>query len=227
MTQLDINLLKQIIDLAEKFEDETIDNAYPCDIEGFKSWISNFELKKNPSTGAEPEWEGKENGRTAESFISTLLVHLNRYAKNYSKSAIANSDFHTQDEFSYMINLKAFGSMTKTELIKKNIHDKSSGILIINRLIKQGWIEQTNSEIDKRSKVLHITEEGRSALDNQMERIRHATQIVSGDLTHTEKMELIRILIKLDKFHQPIFSRNIDSQNLVETVYKDYSFGKN
>jgi hypothetical protein len=61
----------------------------------------------------------KENGRSPESVISTLLVHMNRYAKTYSKSAIAGSGFNTQEEFIYLINLKAFGSMTKMELIKK------------------------------------------------------------------------------------------------------------
>jgi hypothetical protein len=33
-----------------------------------------------------------------------------------------------------------------------------------------------------------------------MEKIRQATNIVAGNLTHTEKMELIRILNKLDRF---------------------------
>lgn len=223
---MNFNLLKDIIDLTEKFEINNKDKTYHTDIEGFKSWISNNETKKDPNIN-EPIWNGKEQGRTPESVISTLLVHLNRYAKTYSKSAIANSDFITQDEFSYLINLKAFGSMTKMELIKKNIHDKSSGILIINRLIKQGWIDQSDSQIDKRSKVLNITEAGKRALENQMEKIRKASQIVTGNLTQPEKMELIRILSKLEKFHQPIFSRNIDNQKLLETVYKDYPFGEN
>lgn len=34
------------------------------------------------------------------------------------------------------INLKVLETMTKMELIKKNIQDKSSGILIINQLVK-------------------------------------------------------------------------------------------
>lgn len=117
--------------------------------------------------------------------------------------------------------------MTKIELIKRNIQDKSSGILIINRLINQGWIEQSDSKEDKRSKVLNITQAGKLALESQMEKIRNATKIVSGNLDYPEKIELIRILDKLDKFHQPIFARNIESPKLIETVYEDYSFEKN
>ena len=224
---MNFGIIKDVIQLVEDFDSENKNQVYSSDLEGFKNWIIDGKINNNNLKIAEPTWEGKENGRSPEGVISTLLVHLNRYAKTYSKSAISDSDFHTQDEFSYLINLKAFGSMTKMELIKKNIQDKSSGILIINRLIKQGWIEQTNSQTDKRSKVISITESGKSALENQMEKIRNASNIVTGNLTHSEKMELIRILDKLDQFHKPIFARNIESPKLLETVYQDYSFGKN
>ena len=219
--------IKEIISLAEKFDSKNQGHFYTNDINGFKSWITDTELSKRTTESPEQIWLGKEYGRSPESVISTLLVHLNRYAKTYSKSAIAGSDFKTQDEFSYLINLKAFGSMTKMELIKKNIQDKSSGILIINRLINQGWIQQSDSKEDKRSKVLNITEAGKSALENQMEKIRNATRIVSGNLNQSEKMELIRILDKLEKFHHPIFLKNIDSQKLLDAVNEQYSFGKN
>lgn len=225
--KMNFNLIKDVIDLVEDFDSENKDQVYSSNIEGFKKWILDGNINKEGLEIDEPIWEGKENGRSPESVISTLIIHMNRYAKTYSKSAIADSDFNTQEEFIYLINLQAFGDMTKTELIKKNIQDKSSGILIINRLIKQGWIKQTNSQTDKRSKVLQITENGKITLENQMEKIRNATKIVTGNLDYNEKMELIRILDKLDKFHLPIFSRNIESQSLIETVYKEYSFGKN
>ena len=224
---MNFNLIKDVIDLVEDFDYENKNQIYSSNIEGFKKWILDRNSNNEGSEIDEPIWEGKENGRSPESAISTLIIHMNRYAKTYSKSAIADSDFNTQEEFIYLINLQAFGEMTKTELIKKNVQDKSSGILIINRLIKQGWIKQTNSQTDKRSKVLHITENGKITLEKQMEKIRNATKIVTGNLDYNEKMELIRILDKLDKFHLPIFSRNIESQSLIETVYKEYSFGKN
>lgn len=224
---MSFGLIKDVIQLVEDFEFQNKDQLYSSDVEGFKNWIYDGKLNTDKRVSDEPIWEGKENGRSPESVISTLIVHLNRYAKTYSKSAIADSDFNTQEEFIYLINLKAFGTMTKMELIKKNIQDKSIGILIINRLIKQGWIEQTNSETDKRSKVLRITDDGNLALENQMEKIRSATNIVTGNLNHSEKMELIRILDKLDKFHQPIFSKNIESPKLLETVYQEFAFGKN
>ena len=144
------SIIKDVIELLEEFESENR-IEYSSDIEGFLKWIVVKESYKNDNNPEEPHWEGKENGRSIESAICTAIVHLNRYAKTYSKSAISDSEFSTQEDFIYLINLKAFGSMSKIELIKKNIQDKSAGMLIITRLLKQGLIEQSESEIDKRN----------------------------------------------------------------------------
>lgn len=224
---MNFDLVKDTVALLEEFNLNNTNSDYPSTIEGFKAWIFNQESKKQSIQDNDTDWEGKENGRSAESAISTLLVHLNRYAKTYSKSAISDSDFSTQEDFIYLITLKSFGTMSKIDLIKKNIHDKPVGNLVINRLLKQGWIEQNDSDQDKRIKLIHITEKGLKALENQMEKIRQATKIVSGNLTRSEKIDLIRILNKLDHFHHPIYNKNIDSKDLINAVYKDFSFENN
>ena len=216
---MNYGLIKDVLDLVQEFEIETNNNNhFETSVEGFKNWIST----NNNTIVNEPNWEGKENGRSAESVINTLIVHMNRYAKSYSKSAIVGSDFSTQEDFIYLINLKAFGEMSKMDLIKKNVHEKPVGMQIINRLINQGWIEQRNSKTDKRSKVISISETGLQALGNQMDKIRQATSIVTGNLSQNEKMELIRLLNKLDDFHQQIYDRNIDTENLLEEAFKNF-----
>ena len=217
---MNYGLIKDVLDLVQEFEIETNNNNhFETSVEGFKNWIST----NNNTIVNEPNWEGKENGRSAESVINTLIVHLNRYAKSYSKSAIFGSNFSTQEDFIYLINLKAFGEMSKMDLIKKNVHEKPVGMQIINRLINQGWIEQRNSKTDKRSKVISISETGLQALENLMEKIRQATSIVTGNLTQHEKMELIRLLNKLDDFHQEIYDKNIDTENLLEEAFKNFN----
>ncbi|MEN2436652.1 MarR family transcriptional regulator [Weeksellaceae bacterium A-14] len=217
---MNYNLLKEVINLLEEFEAEQKNfSKSENSIQDFKRWIV---LKFNKETDpTEPDWEGKENGRSPESVISTLIVHMNRYAKSYSKSAIFGSDFSSQEDFIYLINLKAFGEMTKMDLIKKNVHEKPVGMQIINRLIAKGWIDQTDSETDKRSKVIKINAKGLGILEMQMDKIREATKIVTGDLTHSEKMELIRLLNKLNDFHQPIYNKNIDTERLLQEVMQN------
>lgn len=210
---MNYNLLKEVLELLEQFELQADENP---SVDDFKSWIA----LNHRTAQSEPNWVGKERGRSAESVITTLILHMNRYGKTYSKSAIYGSDFSTQEDFIYLINLKAFGALSKMELIKINLHEKPTGMQIINRLIMQGWVTQENSLTDKRSKMLKISDRGLAVLDRQMGDIRKATAIVSGDLSYSEKMELIRLLTKLDNFHQPIYARNIAARDLLDEAFK-------
>lgn len=214
------HLLKEVVDLVEEFE-HSAEEEFPRTVEGFKTWICVKESLKE-SLHTQLEWEGKENGRSIESVINTLIVHMNRYAKTYSKSAMFGSKFSTQEEFIFLIVLQANGPMSKMELINKNIYDKPSGMLIINRLINQGWIIQRQSKYDKRSKTISITAKGEKVLAQQMGKIRKATKIVCGNLNEEEKLELLRLLQKLDRFHEPIVHSKLQNDILVDAVYEEY-----
>lgn len=207
-------LVKKTVDLVEQFEFANINNDYPDTVAGFKRWIADDQAK---SANIDiPEWEGKDKGRSPESVISTLLVHMSRFAKIYSRAAIAGSAFSTQEDFIYLINRKAFGEMTKMDLIKKNVHEKSAGILIISRLINNGWVVQQDSSTDKRTKIIKITNHGIEVLEQQMDKIREATKIVCGDLSETEKMQLINLLNKLNEFHIPIYNKSNSVEKLLD-----------
>lgn len=214
---MNYEMIKDVINLVKHFDELNQEQTkYSKDLEGFKRWIA--QSVEVDETKVEPDWQAKEHGRSPESVINTLIVHMNRYARNYSKSAIYNSDFSTQEDFIYLINLKAFGTMGKMELIKKNVQEKSVGMLIINRLIRLGFIDQSDSMIDKRSKLLSISEKGLQALEMQMDKVRVASEIVTGDLTYDEKMQLIVLLKKLNDFHHPIYLRNVDPSELLDEV---------
>lgn len=211
---MNYNLTKDVITLIEQFDIANTNKAYSSDINGFQRWVAENYTQTDDDRNA--EWEGKENGRSVDSIISTLLVHMNRFGKSYSKAAILGSEFSTQEEFIYLINLKAFGQMTKMDLIKKNVQEKPAGMLTINRLMLKEWITQESSEEDKRSKLISITTKGLEVLEQQMSKIRQATSIVSGNLSSSEKLELIKLLHKLNTFHQDIYDKNIDTEHLLE-----------
>ena len=83
--KMNYKLIKDTHDLLERFETENnIKNDFETTVEGFKSWI----VANNTNTIVEPNWEGKENGRSAESVINTLIVQINRYAKSNYKTDI-------------------------------------------------------------------------------------------------------------------------------------------
>ncbi|MEJ6981178.1 winged helix DNA-binding protein [Pedobacter sp. P351] len=194
------SLYRELIALSEDFEHEF--QGESRNLSNFSQWLSEkFSCSDQLKTIA-VNWEGKEKGRSAESIINTSLVHLYRYAKIYSKIAIADSPFSTIDDVIFLINLLHSGGMTKTQLIEMNIHEKSTGIQIINRLLALGFIYETQNEKDRRSKKISITEAGKTALNAKIDKIRTASKTVVGNLNDQEKNQLILLLQKLESFHQ-------------------------
>jgi len=192
------NLLSELISLVKTYESSN-DNPV-AELAPFLSWL-NGRHGNRETTVPNPQWEGKARGRSADSVINTSLVHLYRYARLYAKAAIAESAFSTPDEFIYLICLASGGSMSKTALIRQNVHEKATGTLIINRLLKKGLAEQQTTDNDKRSRIINITAKGTEELNNSIENIKMASANVTEPLSAPEKMELIALLLKLEDFH--------------------------
>ncbi len=214
---MNYGLLKELIGLCETFEHEAGANYAPT-LKGFKKWLIGKESVL-PETSI--EWENKAEGRSAESVIATLLVHMNRYAKLYFRSVLEGTSFSSQDDVIYLIVLRFNPGITKTELIKKNVHDKPAGIQIINRLIESGWVKQSESEIDKRAKTLQLTAAGKKALDKIYDKIQAATTVVSADLTETEKTQLLQLLTKLNNFHLNVYNGNHATSDVLDVAMEE------
>lgn len=194
------DLITEVISLIQIYEQES--DQHSEDGSSFAQWMNEHYKKKGNQTILEPTWEGKSNGRSADSVINTSLVHLYRYARLNAKAAIVNTSFATPDEFIYLISLVSLGSMTKTALIKLNVHEKSAGMQIVNRLINNGLVEQEALDSDKRNRMIHITSKGTQILNESMQNIKKASRDVTEPLSHVEKMDLIRLLNKLEDFHE-------------------------
>lgn len=194
------DLLSEVIGLIKIYEKESGHNNQDGYL--FAQWMNGHYNKNADRTITEPDWEGKSKGRSADSVINTSLVHLYRYAKLNAKAAIAHTSFATPDEFIYLISLVSFGSMTKSVLIKLNVHEKSVGMQIVNRLINNGLVDQEALDSDKRNRMIHITPKGTQLLNESMQNIKKASSDVTEPLSYPEKMDLIRLLTKLESFHE-------------------------
>lgn len=137
--------------------------------------------------------------------ISILITLMFRYAKGYIKKALHESPIQTADEFAFLITLVTFHSLTKTELITKQVMEKTSGVEVIKRLVAQGMIAEFADDADKRSVRVAITDKGRMELMRVLPEMGKVSKIVVGNLTPTEINTLGYLLKKLDFFHNDIF----------------------
>jgi DNA-binding MarR family transcriptional regulator len=137
--------------------------------------------------------------------ISILIVLMSHYAKWYIKKVLRDSLLQTPDEFSFLITLMSYDSLSKSELIAKQIMEKTSGTEIINRLVKRGMINETADRNDKRSIQVSITKSGREEIIRILPLMRKVTEIIVGDLSSEEIKTLSYLLKKLDYFHNDIY----------------------
>ncbi len=193
--------------------DEDKGNREDYSIDEFISYLNvnnrRTKLEIREVTGGNKEWIQKQY-RNEVTEISILLVLMYRYAKGYIKKALKQSSLHTADEFSFLIKLMAFESLRKSELITKQIMEKTSGTEVINRLIKTGMIVETADKNDKRSKRVAITKAGRDEIMSIIPVMGKVSDIIVGNLKDEEINSLAYLLKKLDYFHNDIYLRKKD-----------------
>lgn len=200
-------ILISVIEHLSAFESANLntENLSLSDFVGYlNSQVGLPELQHRRDSGEMEAWL-VESGEETESTIGRLLVLMNRYAKGYLKKALEGSLIQTGEEFSYLIVLLTFESLTKTELNNKNIMEKTSGTEVIKRLIKLGFISEFDDPDDKRSKRISITESGKSEVFRILPKMDSFTHLVAGNLNTQERATLAYLLKKLDHHHHEIF----------------------
>jgi DNA-binding MarR family transcriptional regulator len=199
-------LVKQLIELAERFETEHPE-ANTQNLTDFATWLNGQIIDKKPGDSI---MSGQliSPYETVESALGKLVSFLYRYSRNYSKRSLENTPLITTDDFTYLAMLFSRGSMTKMELIDAHMQEKTTGIEIIKRLLKNGLAEQHNDEKDKRSKRLVVTPKGQQVLFGAIPQMTKVATLLGGNLTNEEKMQLLHLLNKLHLFHHAIHQDN-------------------
>jgi DNA-binding MarR family transcriptional regulator len=177
----------------------------------------SLELRK--MEGEQENWI-KRDYNNNQNDISILLVLMYRYAKGYIKKALKESIIQTPDEFSFLITLMTFESLTKTELINKQVIEKTSGTEVIKRLLNQKLIKEFADKEDKRSVRVCITQEGKKEVLTLLPQMQVVSKIVVGNLNEAETNSLAYLLKKLDYFHNDIFlnKKNLSLEELGKEI---------
>ncbi len=204
-------LVKQLIDLTGEFVKDRIDKD--IHIKSFTNWLS----KRMDETVLIEEYE--ITGHSLEAEIAAYIGRMSRYSNSYIKSALVGLPFATDMDFAFTAVLHKYGPVGKTDLIRKMAYDKSSGMEVIKRLLKNGILEQFPNPNDKRGKLLRLTKNGEENVIKAYSEASKAAKTVSGCLTKNEQISLLRTLKKLDEFHLPIYFQEEKDLNLIIDKY--------
>ncbi len=204
-------LIKQLIDLTGAFVKDRKDKD--IQIKSFANWLSK-RLDETISTE-----DYGITGHSIEAEIAAYIGRMSRYSNSYIKSALVDLPFATDMDFAFTAILHRSGSIGKTDLIRKMAYDKSSGMEVIKRLLKNQIIEQFPNPDDKRGKLLRVTKNGEENIIKAYSEAHKAAKMVSGCLTQTEQIALLKTLKKLDEFHLPIY---LEEEKDLNAIIKKY-----
>jgi MarR family transcriptional regulator, lower aerobic nicotinate degradation pathway regulator len=210
------DLLRFFIEKIEAYE-KTVEDPNALSPLGFNDFMLNNYLKSQ-----QPNRAHDVGGAIQKDIdVSVLIGTLYRYVKNYSKQVFKNTTVQTIDEFTYLAVLVSYGKMTKSELIAHNVQEKTTGMEIIRRLLRYGFITQTDDPTDKRSQILEITEGGKMEIFQLFQTMGKVSTLATGDLTEVEKSVLFYLLQKLDNFHRHIYgNEKNDNLNFLIEKYR-------
>jgi MarR family transcriptional regulator, lower aerobic nicotinate degradation pathway regulator len=172
----------------------------------FAEWILQQEEQHEFQTLTQEKGESYPELAAMQVGNSRCIVNLYRYAKSYARKAIPSDSPITFDDYSYLVILFYRGAMTKMQLIEENIHEKSTGMEVIKRLLRLGLLVQTANEADKRSKIVMLSDYGKQAMQAIQHKMYDLTMQVNGNLTPSEMSSLFHLLQKLDNYHREIWN---------------------
>ncbi|MEO0471451.1 MAG: MarR family winged helix-turn-helix transcriptional regulator [Bacteroidota bacterium] len=212
-------LLAELLPLLEEYE--SANHRTTPKLSTFSIWLS--QRLATPRPGLLPPMREEPAEEQGETILTMLISYLFRYAKHYTKKALEATPLSTMDEFTFMATLAFQGSMTKTALIQQHLLEITSGIEIIKRLSKQGYLESFNDPNDGRSKRVKITSAGKAVLNETMKEMDRVAHVVAGNLAEDEREQLLPLLHKLNDFHALIHIN--DRKSDLEMIEQKYLNG--
>lgn len=116
----------------------------------------------------------------------------------YAETAIAETGIRHFEEFLFLNAIAHLRQPRKTAVITHTLNELSSGLLVIDRLKKYGYVLETDDPTDKRSRRLALTATGTEVLQRCYERTSQLGSLFFGGMAEQDILLSIQLLKKLE-----------------------------
>ncbi|MDZ4071226.1 MAG: MarR family winged helix-turn-helix transcriptional regulator [Sediminibacterium sp.] len=194
--------MKSIEHLWKRFE-----NQHPkATLTDFGVWlikndVPEKELVKQTMRQDNSSVKKKVSGRmTSTDMVGIFISRLYRFLRMASKDLLAKHDIASIDEFALLATLLVHPGMTKTELLKQNLMEITTGSEMLKRFVARKWLIEQRDKNDKRITRLSLSAKGQQIIFACMQTLDDIEDILSP-LNTKEQETLYHILNRLDAFH--------------------------
>ena len=182
----------ELLSFFQEYYEETGSN----DIGEFSVWL-NRHFNSHPIKSTQT---GDDNR-----MIVWLTHRLSKLFRWYAKDTLKANGLTSMEEYFFLISINRLDNPSKTEVYADTITELNTGTQMMKRLIDAGLIEELTDKDDKRVKRVKLTSKGKKTRENFFQQTIPDLKLKMGNLSDTEKKEVIRVLAYLEKFHSNIY----------------------
>ena len=191
MNKNPLECVKELLFRFEDFTKETTDLKENW-LDDFIMWLlANIDRKVY-------EDHPQHSEEKTDLLIGLQLVNISNLLKSRLNIFVGESKFATFMDFQFLYILEQHGEMTKSALISLNYMGMSSGIEVINRLVKEDWVVEKQNPKDKRSKLVTVTDSGKEQLLAYRDQGIAFYESFSQDLQAAQKKQVLYCLNTLN-----------------------------
>lgn len=127
-----------------------------------------------------------------------ILIAVHRIANDLDRRTSRLMQKHdlTLGQFAVLECLYHKGDLTVGEVQEKILSTSGTITIIIDNLVKRGFISKSRNNTDRRSFILHLTDEGRTIISKAYPENEEMIIQKLGIYTEKEKEELVKLLGK-------------------------------
>lgn len=155
------------------------------------------------------------------STVAKLIGRLGSMLAAYSKLALKEGDEVELDAFYCLNTIFHQGEARKIDVISYNFFEQTTGIDLLNRLKKAGYISERTDPSDKRAKLVQLTGTGKQLLFSLYQRLYFPAYLLFGEMSKVDIHLIISLLGPVETKHGRILGDNRTrsfADMLVETL---------
>ncbi len=147
--------------------------------------------------------------------IGFLMGRLLGYGDVWTRMAFRDLPIQHFYDYGILKHTEQAKNPTKKEIADQSLLEQSTCFEAIKRLVKHKVLTEETDMDDRRVKRVRLTSFGKKVTEVATQQAFRLSNLLVGDLTDKEKKDLIRILRKLDHFHEDLY-RKVERNRIIE-----------
>jgi len=152
-----------------------------------------------------------------DTVFAKLIGRLAGMHTAYAKMALQDMPGFELEWFYFLNSVYHLKEVKKTQIIQYNFTEQTTGIDILNKLNRLGYIAERTDPDDRRAKLVSITRAGEKALADLYRLLYKPTLLMYHGIDPGDKQVIINLLKDTEQRHQDILSnsRNLSIDELL------------